>query len=185
MGYVPSLGLLEIESIARGMVCADAMVKRAVVRLDQAQAVTPGKFIIVVSGGEEDVAQALDAGRELTGDTLIDELYLPLADPQLVPAVRGESPKQELDAVGIVETRSVAASIVSADRAVKASDVFIVRMRLARGLGGKAFFVITGDLHQVQSGVEAAVSRGDTGMIQRTEIIPNPHPDFWASIARS
>jgi microcompartment protein CcmL/EutN len=165
------------------MLVTDGMVKRAQVTLLQAQPLTPGKYVIAVGGGEEEVAQALRAGVELAGDTIIDRLYLPKADPQLAPATAGELPRPgPSGALGIVETFSVAAAVLSADRAVKTAEVRLLLLRLARGLGGKAFYVLTGELHQVEAAVEAGRSIVYDGMLLTTEIIARPHPDLLRTI---
>ena len=57
----PALGLLELSSVARGVVTADAMAKRATVRLVRAHPVSPGKFMVLLAGGEEEVAEAMAA----------------------------------------------------------------------------------------------------------------------------
>lgn len=181
----PALALLELGSIARGMVVADATVKRAAIHLVLAQAVTPGKFLVLFSGGEEEVAQAFETGREVAGPTLLDELYLSQADEQLQPALRGELPPGPVDALGVVECYSVASALLAADRAVKHAAVRLVRMRLARGLGGKAFFVLTGDLYQLEAGIEAARSVIHGGMLASTEIIARPHADFVRTLWQS
>jgi len=174
----PAMGLVEVASVARGMVVADVMVKRALVTLVQAHPVTPGKFVVVVAGGEEEVREAMGAGQDAAADTLVDRLYLPKADPQLAPAMTGEVQVQEVDSLGILETFSVAATVLAGDRAVKAAEVRLMQMRLARGLGGKAFFTITGALHQVEAGIEAGRTILHDGMLLTTEIIENPHPDL-------
>jgi microcompartment protein CcmL/EutN len=181
----PALGLLETASVARGMVAADVMVKRALVTLVRAHPATPGKFVVLIAGGEEEVEQAMGAGLEVAADTLVDRLYLPKADPQLAPALGGGVQIErvdELDALGIVETFSVAAAILSADRAVKAAAVRLVQLRLARGLGGRAFYVLTGELHQVEAGVEAGRSIIHDGMLLTTEIIARPHVDLLGEL---
>ena len=85
----PALGLVEVASVARGVVVADVMVKRALVRLVQAHPVTPGKFVVVVTGGEEEVNLAMQAGALQAADTLVDRLFLPKVDPQVTPAMTG------------------------------------------------------------------------------------------------
>ena len=174
----PAMGLVEVASVARGMVVADVMVKKALVTLVQAHPVTPGKFVVVVAGGEEEVREAMGAGQEAAADTLVDRLYLPKADPQLAPAMTGEVQAQEVDSLGILETFSVAATVLAGDRAVKAAEVRLMQMRLARGLGGKAFFTITGTQSQVEAGIEAGRTILHDGMLLTTEIIENPHPDL-------
>ena len=177
----PALGLIEVASVARGMVAADVMVKKAAVTLVQAHPVTPGKFVVLLTGGEEEVSQAMDAGLERAAGALVDRLYLPKADPQLAPAMEQAlqlSDPGSVQALGILETFSVASTVLAGDRAVKAAEVQLVQMRLARGLGGKAFFVITGELHQVEAGVEAGRGIIHDGMLQTSEIIARPHADL-------
>ena len=164
--------------MARGLRVADVMVKRAAVMLLQAAPLTPGKFVIVIAGGEEEVDLALRSGIEAAGDTIIDRLYLAKVDPQIGPAMAGRLPAAPVDALGIVETFSVAAALLSADRAVKAAEATLLQMRLARGLGGKAYYVLTGELHQLEAAVEAGRSIIHDGMLLTTEIIPRPHPDL-------
>jgi len=184
----PALGLMETASVARGMVVADAMVKRALVTLVKAHPVTPGKFIVLVAGGEEEVEQAMAEGLAIAGDTLVDRLYLPKADPQLAPALGGAvqvERLEELDSLGIVETFSVASALLSADRAVKAAEVRLVQLRLARGLGGRAFYVLSGALHQVEAGIEAGRSIIYDGMLLTTEVIARPHRDLLRELLLS
>jgi len=176
----PALGLVEVASVARGVVVADVMVKRALVRLVQAHPVTPGKFVVVVTGGEEEVNLAMQAGALQAADTLVDRLFLPKVDPQVTPAMTGAVQVKQAAALGTVETFSVAAAVLAADRVVKAAEVKLLQLRLARGLGGRAFFHLCGELPQVEAGVEAAQEIIHDGMLLGTEIIPRPHADLLA-----
>jgi microcompartment protein CcmL/EutN len=166
------------------MVVTDAMAKKAAVSLVGAHPLTPGKFVVVVAGGEEEVNQAMIAGREVAAGALVDRLYLPKADPQLAAAMGGavQVDTGAVRSLGIVETFSVAAAVLSADRAVKAAEVQILQLRLARGLGGKAFYVLTGELHQLEAGLEAGRSIIHDGMLLTSEVIPRPHADLVAAI---
>ncbi len=178
----PALGLIEVASVARGMVVADVMAKKALIRILQAQPVTPGKFVVVVVGGEEEVSESMAIGLELAGDTLVDRLYLPKVDPQITPAMSGDVQVKQIEAMGIIETFSVAAAILAADRAVKAAEVRLVQLRLARGLGGRAFFILSGELHQVEAAVEEGRGIIHDGMLLTTEIIARPHADLIQTI---
>jgi microcompartment protein CcmL/EutN len=180
----PALGLLELASIARGMVAADAMAKRAAVTLVRAAPTTPGKYVVIVAGGEEEVAQALAAGLESAREGVLDRLYLPKADPQLALALAGALEADPGDgALGILETFSVASALLAADSAVKAAEVVLRQLRLARGLGGRAFFVLSGELHQVEAAIEAGRAILHDGMLHTTEIIARPHPDLRRHLA--
>ncbi|HBY93485.1 MAG TPA: propanediol utilization protein, partial [Chloroflexi bacterium] len=62
-----AIALLEFESVARGIVAGDAMIKRAPLALLRCGTVQPGRFLVLVGGGEAEVDEALTAGREFPG----------------------------------------------------------------------------------------------------------------------
>jgi microcompartment protein CcmL/EutN len=177
-----ALALIELGSIARGHRVADAMLKRAPVTLLRADFVSPGKFLVLVEGDVAAVDESLRAGLEVAGDQVIDRLFLPQPHAELGPAVRGQATPGEIDSLGVVETTTVAATIVAADAAAKAAPVRIIEMQLGRGIGGKAFFTVTGPLADVEAAVEAATGVIDAAALHATEIIPAPHDDLVATL---
>jgi microcompartment protein CcmL/EutN len=177
----PSLALIEVASIARGHRVADAMVKRAPVELLRCEPVSPGKLLVLVAGEVAAVDEAFRAGLDVAGDATLDKLYLPQAHAQLPGALRGEARAGEASdvaALGLVETRTVAATILAADAALKAAAVRLIEMQLARGIGGKAYFVVTGPLDEVEAAVEAGVGVVEAATVVATEIIAAPHADL-------
>jgi microcompartment protein CcmL/EutN len=174
----PALGILETNSIARGLVCADAMTKRAPVRLLESHPISPGKYLIVVAGEVADVDEAMQAGAHAAAHTLVDRLFLPQADAQLQLAMAGTADPSALQSVGVIETFTVASTVLAADAAAKAAEVRLIEMRLANGLGGKAFVVLTGALDQVEAGVAAGVAAVGHGLLLASEVIPAPHDDL-------
>jgi microcompartment protein CcmL/EutN len=174
----PALGIIESQSIARGIVCADAMVKQAPVKLLASHPVSPGKHVIIIAGQVADVEEAMGAGAAAAGHLLIDRLFLPYAHEQLAPLVAGEPRPAPIQAVGVIETFTVVATVLAADAAAKAADVHLLEMQLARGLGGKAFFTMTGELTAVEAAVAAGVAVIEPGLLVLSEIIPAPHADL-------
>jgi microcompartment protein CcmL/EutN len=50
---------------------------------------------------------------------------------------------------------------------------------MARGIGGKAYFFLTGSLDNIQAAVEASIDViSPKGTLIRSDIIANPHEDF-------
>src|SRR5689334_11164787 len=119
----PAVGLLEVRSIARGIVVADAMVKRAAVRLALTRPVSPGKHLSLCTGAEADVEEAMEAGRAAAAESLCDELLLHQAHEDLLRALAGAAPPpfDPEAALGVIETLSAAAALLAADRALKAA----------------------------------------------------------------
>jgi microcompartment protein CcmL/EutN len=176
----PALACIELSSIARGYRMCDEMAKRAEVRVLQAITVCPGKFIVVIGGEVEPVQQSYAKGLEIGGPAVVDQLILPNAHPQLIPAIEATAVIDEVKAVGVVETFAVASTILAADAACKRAAVRLIEVRLARGIGGKAFFTLTGDQADVEAAIEAAeaILGEQSGLLLRTEVIPRPHPDM-------
>ena len=152
----PALGLLEFSSIATGIVAGDAMAKRAPVATLHAGTVHPGKYLVLVSGEVAAVEEALAAGRLAGAAALVDELFLPVVDEAVVGALRGARRGSDGEALGVVETRTVAATLAAADAGVKGARVALLEVRLADGLGGKAFALFGGALTDVEAAVERA-----------------------------
>src|SRR5687767_2776395 len=100
----PALALLELSSIARGVVAADAMVKKALVTLLQNHPISPGKHLIVAGGGVAEIEEALAAGLAAADATLVDKLLLPHAHPSVWTLAAGKTtapPGGAHDSVGI------------------------------------------------------------------------------------
>jgi len=154
----PAIGLLEFDSIARGIEAGDAMAKRSPLEVIRAGTVHPGRYLVLVGGLTADVEEALDAGRSLGGVT--DELFLPDVHPDVVASVGGvRRVDDDGEALGVVETSTVAAVIRAADAGVKAARVAIRELRLADDLGGKGYVLFGGEVAEVEAAVEAGESR--------------------------
>jgi len=178
-GLGPALAVIELGSIARGHRVADAMCKRAPVRLLRADAISPGKFVVLVEGDVAAVDESFRVGADVAADRAVDTLFLPQPHAALWPALAGEANASAgVESLGIVETTTVAATVRAADAAVKAARVRITEMQLGRGIGGKAFFTVTGPLAEVEAAVDAAVGVLDAALVHTTEIIPAPHADL-------
>jgi microcompartment protein CcmL/EutN len=174
----PAIALVELESIARGMVASDALLKRAPVQLAYAQPITPGKFVILFSGPVAEVEEALQATLEIGGPLVLDQLFLPYAAEGLVEALGGLFGAVWEESVGVVETHTVAAALLAADVALKRAEVTLMHLHLARGIGGKGYFTLTGSLNMVEAALEAAASSVKPELLVTTELIHSPHPEL-------
>ena len=131
-----AIGVVETVSIPLGVLAGDQMVKTAQVELVTAQTVCAGKYIVVVSGEVAAVRSAVAAGVESAASALVDSLVIANVDERVVAAMAGACPTEQVQAVGVMETFSLASSISAADTAVKAADVELFEVRLGRGMGG-------------------------------------------------
>jgi microcompartment protein CcmL/EutN len=178
-----TIGFLELNSIAKGIEAADAMLKAAEVRLITARPSCPGKYHVLVTGEVAAVQSSVEAGMETASANVLDQVVIPRVHPQVIAAIGLSTVPEQSNAVGILEYFSVTASLYGADAAVKAADVTLLEVRLGTGIGGKSFVVMTGDVSAVTEGVEAgAASAGDSGLLVSRVVIPSPHPELFESL---
>ena len=175
--------MIELGSIAGGYEVADAMLKTADVDLILARSICSGKYMVMVRGDVAAVQSSVDAGSQAGGFSVIDTFVIPNLHDSVFPAISGAVKVERLEALGILESFSVASLIEGADAAAKAANVQLVEVRLAMALGGKAFVTLTGDVAAVRSAVEAgaqAIAR--KGLLVNKVVIPNPRPELLAEM---
>ena len=177
----PALALLEFSSLAAGIEAGDAMVKRAPVEQLLAGTIQPGYYLALVIGEVADVEEAVAAGRLASGVYLRDQLLLPNVHPGVVAALRGARATGTAEALGIIETTTVAAAIRAADAGLKGAEVALNQLRLGDGLGGKGLTLFVG----LVSDVEAAVAIGSEAVgvqLLRRAVIARLHGEMWANV---
>lgn len=178
-----AIGMLETNCIPKGIEAGDAMLKAADVTLAAAQTACAGKYVVLVSGDVAAVKASVSAGCEVAQETLVDSVVIPSVDPQVIRAISACTELDHYEALGIIETFSLVSAILCADTAVKAADITLIEIRLGRGLGGKSFITLTGDVSAARFAVEAARGLEEAaGMVSRTVVIPSPHPDIVKAI---
>lgn len=179
----PSIGLLELSSIAAGFAVTDAMLKAGDVRLLLSRSICSGKYIVLIGGEAAAVGSAVAAGIQAAHGCLIDHVELANLHPEVLTAIGRQSPEAPRGALGVVESFNIAAMIAAADAAVKSSQVELRELRLAMALGGKAFALLTGDVASVQGAVDAAKRvLSEAGTLVNAVVIPRPHPDVWREV---
>jgi microcompartment protein CcmL/EutN len=177
----PCIGLLELSSVARGVETADAVLWQASIELLFASPVQPGKYVLLFTGSVLDVSSAVRRGAEVAGADLVDELVIQQVHEQIEDALRrrGGHIDGHLDAIGVVETATVASAIVAADVALKTATVDLFDLRIANGLDGKSFLSVIGPVSDVRSAVTAAAKSAESkGKLLRSVVIPRPHPEL-------
>lgn len=178
-----AIGLIEYSSIAKGIGSADAMVKAANVELVISRTICSGKYMNLVAGDVQAVKQSVGAGEDYGQESVIDTFVIPNVHPDVFPAMSGSTQIVKLDALGIIESFSVASLVEGADAAAKAAEVKLIEIRLAMALGGKAFVTLTGAVGAVESAVEAGaevVSRA--GQLVNKVVIASPRKELLRDI---
>ncbi|RMH00399.1 MAG: BMC domain-containing protein [Chloroflexi bacterium] len=177
----PALALLEFDSIAAGIEAGDAMVKRSPVARIQTGTVQPGHYLVMVTGDVATVEEAVKAGKEIGHAALRDEIFLPNVHPDVVTGLGGMRQPVIGDALGIVETRTVAAAIYAADAGLKGAEVALLQLRLADGLGGKGLALFTGLVADVEAAVDIGSAVSGEQLIRQV-VIAQLHNEMWPNV---
>ena len=174
-----SIGLIELTSVAAGFQVCDTMLKAADVQLVLSRSICSGKYMVMVRGEVGAVEAAVSAGVSGAGFSIIDSFVIPNLHESVFPALSGATKVETLEALGILESFSVAALIEGADAAVKSASVELIEIRLAMALGGKAFVTMTGDVAAVEAAIDAgAAVVARKGMLVNKVVIPRPRPEL-------
>ena len=136
----------------------------AVERVDQQQYVN----FKAAESRDESVAEWLDALYE--GLRQIKESF----GPELAAKVA---------ALGIIETYDAASIIVAADEAAKTAIVDLIELRLARGMCGKSYLFLTGEVAAVEAAIERAKGAvAAEGMYLDSSVIASPDEQIRQAI---
>lgn len=178
-----AIGMIEFKTVSAGVTAADTMVKTAAVELIEAQVVCPGKYIALITGDLSAVNAAVAAAEKNAPEQLIDSFVLGNPHEGIFPAIYGTTQVEHISALGILETYDAASIIVAADTAAKTADVELIELRVAKGMCGKSYVYLCGEV----SAVDAAISRArgkaeETGMYLDSSVIAHPDPQICKSI---
>ena len=178
-----AIGMVEYQTVSAGISATDLMVKTAGVEILQSSVVCPGKYITLIGGELSSVRASIDAAKAQLGDKLTDSFVLGNPHEDIFPAIYGGASVENARSLGVLETFSAPAIIVAADTAAKTSNVSLIELRIARGMCGKSYMLLTGDVAAVSAAIEAARARVATdGLFLDSSVIPNPDKSLWASI---
>lgn len=180
---IETVGFLELNSIAKGIEAADAILKAAQVDLTFAKPVCPGKYSVLFTGEVAAVKASLDAGIAVGDAHVVDSTVIPRVHPQVIEAINQATEFHGHGAIGVLEFYTITAAVYGADAAVKAADVTLLDVRLGMGLGGKSYVIMAGEVAAVKASVDAGCAEGSkNGLLLSKVVIPNPRPEIFESL---
>lgn len=178
-----AIGMIEFKTVSAGVTAADVMVKTAAVELLEAQVVCPGKYIALITGDLSAVRSAVDAAQAKDEEQFIDSFVLGNPHESIFPAIYGTTHVENISALGIIETYDAASIIVAADEAAKTAIVDLIELRIAKGMCGKSYLYLTGEVAAVESAIERAkASVAPKGMYLDSSVIAHPDEQICKSI---
>jgi len=170
-----AIGMIEFKTVSSGITAADQMVKTADVDIVEAQCVCPGKYIAIISGELSAVKAAVETGERTRSEDFINSFVLGNPDPSIFPAIYGSADVTGVNALGILETYDASSIIVAADIAAKTAIVQLIELRIAKGMCGKSYMLLTGEVSACTAAIEktkAAIM--ESGMYLSDSVIAHP-----------
>jgi microcompartment protein CcmL/EutN len=194
-----ALAMIELCSIAQGILACDIALKKSSITLVWSQAFQPGKYAFLIQGGEEEVKDAIQAAQIASDTFIIDALVLTQPHEQIYALLGIDSAKNssqsssqsidvsftskaradyfdstQKDTLGIIETYGLVANLRAADAALKESDIQGLELSFSPLLGGKACFVFCGKLEAVQASLQKGVAQAPKNLIMHHQCIARP-----------
>jgi len=170
-----AIAIAEFVTVSAGISAADTMAKTAEIDILEAQAVCPGKYLIVIAGLLSAVSAAVEAARGLHGSRMISAHILGNPHEGLLGAFYGTAKIEQIRALGVFETFDAATMIFAADAAAKTAIVDLIEIRLAKGMCGKSYATMTGEIAAITAAIDrAAAEAAKSGMHLDSAIIANP-----------
>lgn len=178
-----AIGMVEYKTVSAGVVAADSLVKTSDVSIIEAQTVCPGKYIVIITGDLSAVDAAIKNAKVMHGEQLISSFVLGNPHESIFPAIYGATEIGEVSALGILETYDAASMIVAADEAAKTAIVDLIELRLARGMCGKSYMFLTGEVAAVEAAIQRAkMTVAKEGMYLDSSVIAHPDKQIRQAI---
>ena len=178
-----SIGVIEISNIVKGYVACDNILKATKIDMVMAQPICPGKFVMIFGGTISSVDTACSRVEANFGEFVLDVQRFGNIDRRVFDGLNGAGSAQTTGALGLVETFTAASCILAADAALKAANVELSEIRIARGMGGKSYVAVCGSVGAVDAAVEAGARNAeDNGTLVDKAVLASPHEDLWQYI---
>ena len=152
-----SIGALEFRSISKGIEVSNEVVKKAFVEVSYLKSICPGKFFLINSIHHD-----------------------------IINALKGKYSQKNIEdkAIGIMETGKVSSGILALDKTLKSSEVNLVKLQLAFGIGGKLVYIVSGDLSSVENGMREGQAILQEKDIINVSIIPFVHSEIAKNLIK-
>ena len=129
----------------------------------------------IITGDLSAVKAAVETAVTTYEDKCIDSFVLGNPHESIFPAIYGTTQVEEISALGILETYDAASIIEAADQAAKTAIVDLIELRIAKGMCGKSYMMITGEVSAVEASIQRAKELvAEKGMYLDSSVIAHP-----------
>ena len=185
MRKYPTIAVIEFSSIADGIYCTDALLKKAPIAMIKSGTVSRGRYLIIIGGSTASVEESLNEALAVGQASRLDHAFLPDVHPQVHDAVLGQRQPRRAGRGGDPRNRHRRRQRPRRRAGAQGHHVRLVELRLAEyEMSGKAISLFNGELHEVQAAMELAGDflRGRKEYVQH-RIICQPHETLTQHLA--
>ncbi|WP_281812177.1 BMC domain-containing protein [Vallitalea longa] len=179
-----ALGMVEFKNIAMGISVTDLMVKAANVIIVKSIITCPGKYMVIIRGKLSSINAAIEKSIEY--EEIVSDYFI-LGNPHdsVFDAFNGKYEINKDEAMGIIETSNVPCLIEAADMIAKTARCYILKIKMARELGGKALVFFAGEVAAVEASSKAAIKYvTEKDKLVSHSIIASPDPMIWDTLIK-
>ena len=165
----PAIAVIETSSIALGYKILNDSLARAEVEIIEAASISPGKFLILLSGTQGNLESIL---RWVDGEYIVDKVLIESVHEKVLPGLYGLLKTPIAEALLVLETSTLSQGLFAANECLKKANIEVIEIRSGRGIGGRCVSFLTGkasDLKSVTKGLQKNI---------RHELIEKPHNKF-------
>lgn len=172
---IDAIGIIELNSIAKGYEVADKISKASFVELVMCKTTCPGKFLIIVSGDVSSVNTSIETSKEISGKSEVASFVINNPHEDILKNInRRIINKENINSIGVVEHSSIASSMRVLDKALKSADVELIKFIPGNLIGGRSYFIISGELSSIKESIENSLNEIGKDRLINFSIISAP-----------
>lgn len=164
-----NVGIIEFNSIPKGIENLDRVIKRANVEVYKAGVTCPGKYYFIIYGENEEIKEAIAS---IEGELKFE--IISGVSNKLVEILERKNKKEIGNSIGIIEFFTISESVKTLDMILKNTAVYPLKLVLGTTLAGKSYFVVTGDT----SSTVDAINMVDKKNCKDKSIVNNPNKEI-------
>lgn len=143
-----SICVVEFFSIAEGFEALDKFLKKVDVDVYKAGTTCPGKYYFIILGDTESINIGLN---NLSFEQ--KKIIISGVSEDTLKAIKNKTIKKMKNSIGIFEFSNISESIYSLDGVLKKTNVEVVKLVLGYGIGGKSYYVVTGNVDSIEEAI--------------------------------
>jgi len=169
-----SIGAIEFKSIAKGIEVSNEIVKKSSVEVIYLKSICPGKFLIMILGETCYIKESIDYGLTKGDGYIVDSFIINSVSSDIINGLKNKYKKLEsIKSIGVVETNKVCSGLKALNKTLKSSDVSLINLQVSFAIGGKLVYTVSGDLSDLEIGINEGCKVINKKDIINTSIIPS------------